>query len=149
MFNITFGTNTEGRPLGVATSIDSNVKVFTPFRVFMMVKAEINRYFLRCSCPFYSRFGIPYRHVHKFLLVTKHCVNISWWKSFVALYHCVGSEKKIDEFHKRMYYKALSISCNKYYQCDLIQCSFFKLNRVVAMCSFLFYYLAQTILNHQ
>ena len=35
MFDVTFGTNTESRPLGVSASIDFNVNVFTQFRVFM------------------------------------------------------------------------------------------------------------------
>ena len=35
MFDITHGTNSEGRPLGISSSCDSNMNVFTPFRVFM------------------------------------------------------------------------------------------------------------------
>ena len=35
MFDVTFGTNTESRPLGVSASMDGNMNVFTPFRVFM------------------------------------------------------------------------------------------------------------------
>ena len=35
MFDITHGTNKEGRPLGISSSCDSNMNVFTPFRVFM------------------------------------------------------------------------------------------------------------------
>jgi hypothetical protein len=37
MFDVTFGTNTESRPLGVSASMDGNdnMNVFTPFRMFM------------------------------------------------------------------------------------------------------------------
>ena len=35
MFDVTFDTNTESRPIGVSASIDSNMNVFTPFCVFM------------------------------------------------------------------------------------------------------------------
>ena len=35
MFDVTHGTNSEGRPLGVSSSCDGNMEVFTPFRVFM------------------------------------------------------------------------------------------------------------------
>ena len=35
MFDVTFGTNVESRPLGVTASMDGNMNVFTPFRVFM------------------------------------------------------------------------------------------------------------------
>ena len=35
MFDVTHSTNTEARPLGLSASIDHNMKVFTPFRVFM------------------------------------------------------------------------------------------------------------------
>ena len=35
MFDVTQSTNTEARPLGLSVSIDHNMKVFTPFRVFM------------------------------------------------------------------------------------------------------------------
>jgi hypothetical protein len=35
MFDVTFGTNTESRPLSVSASMDGNMNVFTPFRVFM------------------------------------------------------------------------------------------------------------------
>lgn len=35
MFDVTYQTNTEARPLGLAASIDHHMNVFTPFRVFM------------------------------------------------------------------------------------------------------------------
>jgi len=35
MFDVTFGTNNEGRPLGVAASPDANMNVFTPIRAFL------------------------------------------------------------------------------------------------------------------
>ena len=35
MFDVTSGKNSEGRPLGVSSSCDYNMDVFTPFRVFM------------------------------------------------------------------------------------------------------------------
>jgi hypothetical protein len=35
MFDVTAGTNSEGRPLGCTASPDGNMKVFTPVRVFM------------------------------------------------------------------------------------------------------------------
>jgi hypothetical protein len=35
MFDVTFGTNTESQPLGVSASMDGNMNVFTPFRVFV------------------------------------------------------------------------------------------------------------------
>ena len=35
MFDVTYGTNTEARPLGVSASTNANMEVFTPFRVFM------------------------------------------------------------------------------------------------------------------
>lgn len=35
LFDVTFQTNREGRPLGVVAAIDSNMEVFTPLRVFM------------------------------------------------------------------------------------------------------------------
>ena len=84
--------------------------------IIFIFNAEINRYVLRCSCPFYCTFSIPCRHVCKILIVTKDHVNIRWWKAFVALYHREGYEKERDEFHKRMYDKLLSISCNEYKQ---------------------------------
>ena len=35
MFDVTSGTNSEGRPLGVSSACDGNMDVFTPFCVFM------------------------------------------------------------------------------------------------------------------
>ena len=35
MFDCTHQTNSERRPLGIAASVDQNMEVFTPFRVFM------------------------------------------------------------------------------------------------------------------
>ena len=35
MFDITHGTNKEARPLGKSSSCNSNMNMFTPFRVFM------------------------------------------------------------------------------------------------------------------
>jgi hypothetical protein len=35
MFDVTFGTNTESRPLGVSASMDGNMNVFTSFCIFM------------------------------------------------------------------------------------------------------------------
>ena len=35
MFDVTLGTNTDGRLLGVSISIDSNINVFTLFTVFV------------------------------------------------------------------------------------------------------------------
>ena len=35
MFDVTHSTNTEAQPLGLSALIDHNMKVFTPFPVFM------------------------------------------------------------------------------------------------------------------
>jgi hypothetical protein len=40
MFDVTMGTNNEGRPLGISLSIDGNMEVFTPFRVFLPAQTK-------------------------------------------------------------------------------------------------------------
>lgn len=35
MFDVTYQTNAEAQPLGLATGINQSMNVFTPFRVFM------------------------------------------------------------------------------------------------------------------
>ena len=40
MFDVTNGTNSEGRPLGVFSACDGNMDVFTPFLVFMTSECQ-------------------------------------------------------------------------------------------------------------
>ena len=64
MFDVTFNTNSEKRPLGVSLGIDGNMNSFSPFRVFMPS---------RCAWVYNWIFG----HVMPALLGEKVCNSIN------------------------------------------------------------------------